>query len=214
MNTVENIGDHLAYTCQCGGVNFCLLRSGNVECNKCQDRPGMTWTYEEKDESSQCKECFGKGWNEVFHKVAGHYEGGEVFQDECEACGGSGAAAPAPVAQPADPMALLTDADVLASADGWRQFDAPEGVNFATRMVYGACRAAMNAYRDALVRAAPAPVLTRELVREVTADAQEVFQAGSSDTLQVVRDVIEYFSASLKARIDRAEATGHGASKT
>lgn len=65
------------------------------------------------------------------------------------------------------------------------------------------------AIRNAL--AAPAPVaqpLTRELVREVTADAQEVFQAGSSDTLQVVRDVIEYFSASLKARIDQAEATG------
>ena len=107
MNTVENIGDHLAYTCQCGGVNFCLLRSGNVECNKCQDRPGMTWTYEEKDESSQCKECFGKGWNEVFHKVAGHYEGGEVFQDECEACGGSGAAAPAPVVLTEEVQALI-----------------------------------------------------------------------------------------------------------
>jgi hypothetical protein len=58
----------------------------------------MTWAYEEKEGSSQCEECFGKGWNDVFHKVAGHYEGGEVFQDECEACGGTGAAAPAPVA--------------------------------------------------------------------------------------------------------------------
>ena len=47
MTTVENIGDHLAYTCQCGSVTFCLLRSGNVECNKCQDRPGLSWAHPE-----------------------------------------------------------------------------------------------------------------------------------------------------------------------
>jgi hypothetical protein len=77
--------------------------------------------------------------------------------------------APAPVAQPVDPMALLTEADILASAEGWRQFDAPEGANFATSMIYGVCRAAMNAYRDALVRAAPAPValtLTDEQIND------------------------------------------------
>jgi hypothetical protein len=67
-------------------------------------------------------------------------------------------AAPAPMAQPADPMTLLTDADVFAAAEGWREFDAPDDANLVARMIYGGCRAAMNAYRDALTRAAPAPV--------------------------------------------------------
>jgi len=33
--TIENIENHMAYTCQCGGVNFALLKSGAIECNKC-----------------------------------------------------------------------------------------------------------------------------------------------------------------------------------
>jgi len=33
--TIENIQNHMAYTCKCGGVNFALLKSGGIECNKC-----------------------------------------------------------------------------------------------------------------------------------------------------------------------------------
>jgi len=33
--TIENIENHMAYTCKCGGVNFALLKSGAIECNKC-----------------------------------------------------------------------------------------------------------------------------------------------------------------------------------
>lgn len=33
--TMENIENHMAYTCKCGGVNFALLKSGAIECNKC-----------------------------------------------------------------------------------------------------------------------------------------------------------------------------------
>lgn len=33
--TIENIENHMAYTCKCGGVNFVLLKSGGIECNKC-----------------------------------------------------------------------------------------------------------------------------------------------------------------------------------
>ena len=114
-------------------------------------------------------------------------------------------AAPAPVAWRVEPFGQMVD--------GWEPNfviinESGEMVGFADD----------RAVADRMA-SAPAPVLTpaqaltRELVREVTADAQEVFQAGSSDTLQVVRDVIEYFSASLKVRIDRAEATGQGGGK-
>lgn len=32
---VENILDHIAFACNCGSVDFNLLKSGNVECSKC-----------------------------------------------------------------------------------------------------------------------------------------------------------------------------------
>lgn len=67
--------------------------------------------------------------------------------------------------------------------------------------------AAIDVMQRAAVHAAAARgPLTSELLREVTSDAQMVFQAGGADTLQIVRDVIEYFSESLKVHIDRAEA--------
>jgi hypothetical protein len=40
MNQVENIEDHLAHTCKCGSVNFALLKSGQIECNKCGEKQG------------------------------------------------------------------------------------------------------------------------------------------------------------------------------
>ena len=41
-------------------------------------------------EARQCQECHGKGWNDLWKKVAGHYMGGEVFREECEHCEGAG----------------------------------------------------------------------------------------------------------------------------
>jgi DnaJ-class molecular chaperone len=58
-----------------------------------QYRVAMGWDDHE-DERPQCKACFGKGWNDEFHAVAGHYSGGETFRMECEACDGSGLEGP------------------------------------------------------------------------------------------------------------------------
>jgi DnaJ-class molecular chaperone len=41
------------------------------------------------DSPAQCKECYGKGWNDEW-KASGHYSGGEVFRIECSACEGAG----------------------------------------------------------------------------------------------------------------------------
>lgn len=41
-------------------------------------------------EASQCTACHGKGWNDAWKKVAGHYAGGEVFREECDKCEGAG----------------------------------------------------------------------------------------------------------------------------
>ena len=35
--SVENVENHMAHTCKCGSVNFALLKSGAIECNKCSD---------------------------------------------------------------------------------------------------------------------------------------------------------------------------------
>ncbi len=40
--------------------------------------------------ASECRECYGKGWNDAWKKVAGHYMGGEVFREDCEHCEGTG----------------------------------------------------------------------------------------------------------------------------
>jgi hypothetical protein len=41
-------------------------------------------------EASECPECHGKGWNDAWKKVAGHYMGGEVCREDCEHCEGAG----------------------------------------------------------------------------------------------------------------------------
>jgi hypothetical protein len=40
--------------------------------------------------ASQCRECHGKGWNDAWKKVTGHYMGGEAFREDCEHCEGTG----------------------------------------------------------------------------------------------------------------------------
>ena len=44
----------------------------------------------ERAEIAECRACCGKGWNDEYHAVAGHYNGGETFRIECEACEGVG----------------------------------------------------------------------------------------------------------------------------
>ena len=41
-------------------------------------------------ESRACCACHGKGWNDEWKKVSGHYMGGEAFRLECERCEGAG----------------------------------------------------------------------------------------------------------------------------
>lgn len=53
-----------------------------------EDHDGLQDSWAE--ELVQCKACCGKGWNDEFHAVAGHYSGGETFRMECQACGGVG----------------------------------------------------------------------------------------------------------------------------
>jgi len=41
---IENTENHIAYTCKCGGVNFAMLKSGGIECNKCSTTlDGVKW---------------------------------------------------------------------------------------------------------------------------------------------------------------------------
>lgn len=61
-----------------------------------QYRVAMGWDAPPEDERAQCKECFGKGYNDEFHAVDGHYNGGETFRMECRECGGAGKIAPEP----------------------------------------------------------------------------------------------------------------------
>lgn len=42
IKQVENIEDHLAFSCQCGSVGFNLLKSGSTECTLCGKR-GFQW---------------------------------------------------------------------------------------------------------------------------------------------------------------------------
>ena len=37
---IENINDHMAFTCDCGAVYFNLLRSGLIECYMCRKQFG------------------------------------------------------------------------------------------------------------------------------------------------------------------------------
>lgn len=35
MSKADSILDHMAYVCECGCVTFYLIKSGNIECSKC-----------------------------------------------------------------------------------------------------------------------------------------------------------------------------------
>jgi len=42
--------------------------------------------------------------------------------------------------------AILSDDEIIAAANGWREYDAPDGLSPIQRMVYGSCRAAIAAH--------------------------------------------------------------------
>tara|TARA_R110002049_G_scaffold294788_1_gene481719 strand:+ start:752 stop:1168 length:417 start_codon:yes stop_codon:yes gene_type:complete len=43
VNNCANMEDHMAKSCECGSVNFALLKSGKVECNKCGEIHKINW---------------------------------------------------------------------------------------------------------------------------------------------------------------------------
>ena len=44
MNKIENLEDHMAFSCQCGCVRFNLLKSGGIECDDCGEKiMDTTW---------------------------------------------------------------------------------------------------------------------------------------------------------------------------
>jgi hypothetical protein len=43
--------------------------------------------------------------------------------------------------------AELSDEEIIAAANGWREYDAPDDLSPIERVVYGACRAAIAADR-------------------------------------------------------------------
>ncbi len=42
---VIQFDDNFALACECGSVKFCLLKSGKIECHKCQKQFG-SWVEE------------------------------------------------------------------------------------------------------------------------------------------------------------------------
>lgn len=56
MGDIENIETHMANICECGSVNFNLLKSGKIECaGDCQRRFGK-WSDDDTHEW-ECPEC-------------------------------------------------------------------------------------------------------------------------------------------------------------
>ncbi len=51
--SVDNIEDHIAMACECGSVNFSLLKSNNVECNSCGSVKDIVWKYTKEQVDSQ-----------------------------------------------------------------------------------------------------------------------------------------------------------------
>ena len=84
MSNVERIEDHMALECDCGSVNFALLKSDGIECNSCGKRQPMEWR---EYDAHRCNECCGTGRTTVYHEVS-HLLGVDSlpFWENCEAC--------------------------------------------------------------------------------------------------------------------------------
>ena len=89
MNNVHNINDHMAITCDCGSVNFSLLRSDGVECSACGKRQSFEWR---EYDAHECPECGGHGRHEQYGHVdrSGIPVSSMVHCDACEGIGWCG----------------------------------------------------------------------------------------------------------------------------
>lgn len=47
INLEDYKNDNLAFSCDCGSINFCLLKSGKIECSNCQEKIKGVWLSEE-----------------------------------------------------------------------------------------------------------------------------------------------------------------------
>lgn len=84
--SVTNINDHMALACECGSVNFSLLRSDGIECNKCGKRMPMEWR---EYDASRCPDCDGEGRRET----GGYVDGSgypHTYMECCDTCEGVG----------------------------------------------------------------------------------------------------------------------------
>jgi len=83
---VENLRDHMALTCDCGSVNFSLLRSDGIECNKCGKRMPMEWR---EYDAHECPDCAGEGRRAVSGAVDDSGATLDYWQ-HCDTCDGDG----------------------------------------------------------------------------------------------------------------------------
>jgi len=56
MSNVENLEDHMAFSCECGCVRFNLLKSGGIECDDCGEKIDSTWGLAQP-EQERCENC-------------------------------------------------------------------------------------------------------------------------------------------------------------
>jgi hypothetical protein len=81
--TIENIENHMAKACNCGSVNFVLLKSGGIECNKCGTvLQNIKWDH--TDERSDWEQAWHTLNNEVLQLKA---ELGDLPESQAEMLG-------------------------------------------------------------------------------------------------------------------------------
>lgn len=86
MSNVYDITQHHALTCECGSVNFALLMSDGIECNKCGTLMPMEWR---EYDAHECPDCGGKGRRAESGAVDNSGYTLDYWQ-HCDTCGGLG----------------------------------------------------------------------------------------------------------------------------
>lgn len=70
MSIVENLEDHMAFSCVCGSVAFNLLKSGAIECDWCGEKISNTKWGERKWVRLKGSELHAKSDNPDFIRGA------------------------------------------------------------------------------------------------------------------------------------------------
>lgn len=65
VGVIENIEDHMAKICECGSVNFILLKSGKIECSKCLQKKDNEWMNNMKNNETKINTIESKLLNVV-----------------------------------------------------------------------------------------------------------------------------------------------------